>query len=268
VLTSTVKSTVSTGVKGVGSAVGGGRTAHAAQQQRSRVRASLESDTTGQDQIETAAFLAWSGTADIDFDAPDAIVRARSSFRSQVWDVAEGRLQMQRPELDSVDFEAYRAWVYTDPTKALSRVDAVDFGEFQDRYGTTRDALAEQRASTGFRALTPHEQRWFDHAAGKPWLVADLGDANVDLSFRVDVDEDRARFQQGVAKASQALAAQWVRRWAEDRGGAEGTFAADNVEILARRIQAVPGDELKGSQSIAADVQRYRAFVQLAENSE
>ncbi|MFT6142885.1 MAG: hypothetical protein ACJARS_000363 [bacterium] len=104
-------------------------------------------------------------------------------------------------------------------------------------------------------------------AADKPWLVADLGDASADLSVRIDSDEGLVLFQQGVAKASEALATQWVRQWAEDRGGAEGTFATDNGEILARRLQAIPGEELQGSETIADDVRRYRAFVQLAENN-
>ncbi len=74
-------------------------------------------------------------------------------------------------------------------------------------------------------------------------------------------------FQEGVAKASEALATQLVRQWEEDRGGAGGTFARDNGEILARRLQAIPGEELQGSETIVDDVRRYRAFVQLAENN-
>jgi hypothetical protein len=64
-----------------------------------------------------------------------------------------------------------------------------------------------------------------------------------------------------VAKTSALLGEQWVRRWAEDMGGDRGTFAGEHVDLLARDLPAIPGDEAYGYGHIAACVDRHRVLM-------
>jgi hypothetical protein len=262
VLGSSLKSVAQTGSRETGAAVSSARqTARSQGRMVTLERLMSEAGTSRTTDRHDATFVKWASESTVDLSGPDALTTARQRFRTDVTERVQGQLELQRIALDSPHFDAYEQWVFEDPSKALSRAQQVSMAQFTERRGLATAALASQRESAGFRQLTPFERRWFDHASSTPTGLADLTQDDGGLSIDLADPERRAEFQKGVAKVSSLLGQQWVRRWAEDMGGDRGTFAREHVEVVARDLGAVPGDDARGYALIAQRVDRHRAMM-------
>ncbi len=262
---STLKAMAKTTASETGKAVGGGARAHRAQERAATARglAGEQLGTDGRD----AAFVTWLSTNNLPIGGMEDIFEARETFNATVWDVAEGRIEAQRPDDDNLQFVHYRLWVMSDPTKILERATGTSYEQYNARVATVETDLLEQQSSAGYRALSEDEQAWFHEAANRPWLLTDLAKAGGDVVISIDTDDGRERFRQSIGPAREALERSWVEQWAADVGGPRAEFAREHADYVVGRLNAVPGQEVQGYRLISARVADAQRVVAMAEQA-
>lgn len=171
---------------------------------------------------ERAAFRQWSKEQpDEPFDSASspkeesALARVELQQNVEAFRVAavapvDRTIDAIRPEHRNAHPEqvaAYRRWLLKDASKLQSRL-ALPFGNFVRRIGDVSKELADQRASTHYKSLSPAAIDWFEHAVQRPERLADLMEIGPQPTIDVTTREGARDFEARVAKLQAALEAQ------------------------------------------------------------
>lgn len=164
-----------------------------------------------------------------------------AAFRTEVLDPLHGQLDRHRRQSDLSDGEldAYEAWVMDDPSAISERVKTAPT-DFVRRRDSAREALDGQRDSAAYASLSTHERAWFDHAAERPDLLADLTQDGSGLAISLKTPRDVQAFQDDLKATQQTLSSGILDELKQDFAASQfGVSDEDAFAFIEREKEAI-----------------------------